>query len=171
VGADYNMLLISRVRDESPDDVRAGVIKTVATTGGVITSAGLIFAASMFGLLFGNISGMVQSGFIIGVGLLVDTFLVRTVTVPALAVLIGRANWWPTLWGRSAIPVEDTTTHEHGEQLELLEAWRCHRRGGGQHRLADHRNGGHRRRRRRDSGLGHRRLAVRGGLPVRGGER
>ena len=96
VGADYNMLLISRVRDESPHDVRAGVIKTVGTTGGVITSAGLIFAASMFGLLFGNITGMVQAGFIIGVGLLIDTFLVRTVTVPALAVLIGRANWWPT---------------------------------------------------------------------------
>ena len=107
VGADYNMLLISRVRDESPHDVRAGVIKTVGTTGGVITSAGLIFAASMFGLLFGNISGMVQAGFIIGVGLLVDTFLVRTVTVPALAVLIGRANWWPTLWGSRAIPLDE----------------------------------------------------------------
>jgi RND superfamily putative drug exporter len=107
VGADYNMLLISRVRDESPYDVRAGVVKTVTSTGGVITSAGLIFAASMFGLLFGHISGMTQAGFIIGVGLLIDTFLVRTVTVPALAVLIGRANWWPTLWGRRAIRLGD----------------------------------------------------------------
>jgi RND superfamily putative drug exporter len=105
VGADYNMLLISRVRDESPHSVRTGVIKTVGSTGGVITSAGLIFAASMFGLLFGSVTGMVQSGFIIGIGLLVDTFLVRTVTVPALAVLIGRYNWWPTLWGRRAIPL------------------------------------------------------------------
>ena len=105
VGADYNMLLISRVRDESPHDVSAGVVKTVATTGGVITSAGMIFAASMFGLLFSHISGMIQSGFIIGVGLLIDTFLVRTITVPALAVLVGRANWWPTLWGRRAIPL------------------------------------------------------------------
>jgi RND superfamily putative drug exporter len=100
VGADYNMLLISRVRDESPYGVRSGVIRTVGSTGGVITSAGVIFAASMFGLLFGSIAGMVQAGFIIGVGLLVDTFIVRTVTVPALAVLVGRANWWPTLWGR-----------------------------------------------------------------------
>jgi RND superfamily putative drug exporter len=105
VGADYNMLLISRVRDESPHDVSAGVVKTVATTGGVITSAGMIFAASMFGLLFSHISGMTQAGFIIGVGLLIDTFLVRTITVPALAVLVGRANWWPTLWGRRAIPL------------------------------------------------------------------
>jgi RND superfamily putative drug exporter len=120
VGADYNMLLISRVRDESPHDMRAGVIKTVGTTGGVITSAGLIFAASMFGLLFGNISGMVQAGFIIGVGLLVDTFLVRTVTVPALAVLIGRANWWPTLWGRRAIPLsveEETELNEFESEI------------------------------------------------------
>jgi putative drug exporter of the RND superfamily len=100
VGADYNMLLISRVRDESPHGVRSGVIRTVGSTGGVITSAGVIFAASMFGLLFGSIAGMVQAGFIIGVGLLVDTFIVRTVTVPALAVLVGRANWWPTLRGR-----------------------------------------------------------------------
>ena len=105
VGADYNMLLISRVRDESPHDVREGVIKTVGTTGGVITSAGLIFAASMFGLLFGTVTVLVQTGFIIGVGLLIDTFLVRTITVPTLAVLIGRANWWPTLWGRRAIPL------------------------------------------------------------------
>jgi RND superfamily putative drug exporter len=112
VGADYNMLLISRVRDESPHSVTDGVIKTVASTGGVITSAGLIFSASMFGLLFGSITGMVQSGFIIGVGLLVDTFLVRTVTVPALAVLIGRANWWPTLWGRPPVRLDEDETLE-----------------------------------------------------------
>jgi RND superfamily putative drug exporter len=96
VGADYNMLLISRIRDESSRGLRAGVIRTVGSTGAVITSAGLIFAASMFGLMFGSISGMVQAGFVIGIGLLLDTFLVRTITVPAMAVLVGRANWWPS---------------------------------------------------------------------------
>ena len=96
VGADYNLLLISRIRDEASRGLRFGVIRTVGSTGGVITSAGVIFAASMFGLLFSSISGIVQVGFIIGVGLLLDTFLVRTVTVPALAVLSGRANWWPS---------------------------------------------------------------------------
>ena len=50
----------------------------------------------MFGLFFGGIGTMVQAGFIIGAGLLLDTFLVRTVTVPALVVLIGKANWWPS---------------------------------------------------------------------------
>ncbi len=98
VGADYNLLLISRIRDESPHGIRIGVIRTVASTGGVITSAGLIFAASMLGLMFASITTMLQAGFVIGIGILLDTFLVRTVTVPAMAVIVGRANWWPYRW-------------------------------------------------------------------------
>jgi putative drug exporter of the RND superfamily len=96
VGADYNLLLISRIRDESPNGLRTGVIRTVGSTGGVITAAGLIFAASMFGLLFASITMMVQAGFVLGMGILLDTFLVRTVTVPAIATLVGQANWWPS---------------------------------------------------------------------------
>jgi RND superfamily putative drug exporter len=96
VGADYNLLLISRIRDEARQGVRTGVIRTIGATGGVITSAGLIFAASMFGLTFSSIVAAVQIGFVIGVGLLLDTFLVRTITVPAIAVLLRNANWWPT---------------------------------------------------------------------------
>jgi putative drug exporter of the RND superfamily len=102
VGADYNLLLISRIRDESPHGIRIGVIRTVASTGGVITSAGLIFAASMLGLMFASITTMLQAGFVIGVGILLDTFLVRTVTVPAMAVMVGRANWWPYRWWPAA---------------------------------------------------------------------
>ncbi|MCV7093492.1 MMPL/RND family transporter [Mycobacterium interjectum] len=96
VGADYNMLLVSRMRDESPRSVRYGIIRTLGSTGGVITAAGLIFAASMCGLLFASIGTVVQGGFVIGVGILLDTFLVRTITVPAVAALVGRANWWPS---------------------------------------------------------------------------
>ena len=66
VGADYNLLLISRIREESAHGVRSGVIRTVGSTGAVITSAGLIFAASMFGLTFASITTLVQIGFIIG---------------------------------------------------------------------------------------------------------
>lgn len=99
VGADYNLLLISRVRDESPPlGIRSGVIRTVSQTGGVITAAGLIFAATMLGLQFSSLTTLVQMGFILGVGILIDTFLVRTVTVPATAVLVGKANWWPSKW-------------------------------------------------------------------------
>ena len=104
VGADYNMLLISRIRDESPHGIRIGVIRTVGSTGGVITSAGLIFAASMFGLVAASINTMAQAGFTIGIGIVLDTFLVRTVTVPAITTLIGRANWWPSQLGRSRSP-------------------------------------------------------------------
>lgn len=96
VGADYNMLFVSRLRDESPHSVRYGVIRTLGSTGGVITAAGLIFAASMAGLLFASIGIVVQGGFVIGVGILLDTFVVRTITVPAIAALVGRANWWPS---------------------------------------------------------------------------
>jgi RND superfamily putative drug exporter len=103
VGADYNLLLISRIREEARNGIRSGIIRAVHSTGGVITSAGIIFAASMFGLLFGSVTTMVQTGFIIGAGLLIDTFVVRTITVPALAALIGRANWWPAK-SRKAAP-------------------------------------------------------------------
>jgi RND superfamily putative drug exporter len=96
MGADYNLLLISRLREESPHGVRSGVLSTVKSTGGVITAAGVIFAASMFGMMFASISTLIQAGFIIGTGLLLDTFLVRTITVPAIAVLVGKWNWWPS---------------------------------------------------------------------------
>lgn len=112
VGADYNMLFVSRMRDESPHSVRYGVIRTLSSTGGVITAAGLIFAASMAGLLFSSIGTVVQGGFVIGVGILLDTFVVRTITVPAVAALVGRANWWPSRIGpspsTSRVPAEIT---------------------------------------------------------------
>ncbi|MCU1698834.1 MAG: family transporter [Mycobacterium sp.] len=96
VGADYNMLLVSRMRDESPHSLRYGIIRTLGSTGGVITAAGLIFAASMGGLLFSSIGIVIQGGFVIAVGILLDTFVVRTITVPAIAALVGRANFWPS---------------------------------------------------------------------------
>jgi RND superfamily putative drug exporter len=96
VGADYNMLFVSRMRDESTNSVRYGIIRALNSTGGVITAAGLIFAASVGGLLFSSIGIVVQGGFVIGVGILLDTFVVRTITVPAIAALVGWANWWPS---------------------------------------------------------------------------
>ncbi len=101
VGADYNLLLITRIREESDFGIRAGIVRAVGLTGGVITSAGVIFAASMFGLFFGGLTGMLQTGFIIGAGLLLDTFVVRTITVPAMAALVGRASWWPAKAARA----------------------------------------------------------------------
>ena len=74
-----------------------------AHRGGVITAAGLIFAASMCGLLFSSVGTVIQGGFVIGVGILLDTFLVRTITVPAIAALVGRANWWPSRVSRNRV--------------------------------------------------------------------
>ncbi|MGB5150205.1 MAG: MMPL family transporter, partial [Mycobacterium sp.] len=97
VGADYNLLLISRMKEEARRGTRVAVIRTIGATGGVITSAGLIFAASMLALAVSSIAAIVQTGFIIGVGLLLDTFIVRTITVPAITVLLGERNWWPSV--------------------------------------------------------------------------
>jgi putative drug exporter of the RND superfamily len=67
----------------------------VALTGGVITAAGVIFAGSMFALMSGSVTTLVQLGFTVGVGLLLDTFVVRTMVVPAFAALVGPRLWWP----------------------------------------------------------------------------
>lgn len=121
VGADYNMLLVSRMREESTNSMRYSIIRTLSSTGGVITAAGLIFAASMCGLLFSSIGTVVQGGFVIGVGILLDTFLVRTVTVPAVAALLGRANWWPSRQGlrRSPAPPSPPAPAGNGEGGEV----------------------------------------------------
>ena len=96
VGADYNMLLIKRIRDEAPDGAAAGVARALAVTGGVITAAGLIFAASVFAMMAGSVLTLTQIGFTIGMGLLLDTFIVRTLVVPAFATLVGPRLWWPS---------------------------------------------------------------------------
>ncbi|MBB5167617.1 RND family transporter [Mycobacterium sp. AZCC_0083] len=129
VGADYNMLLVSRIRDESSDGIRLAIMRTIRSTGSVITSAGLIFAASMFGLLFGSVSTMVQAGFIVGVGILLDTFIVRTVTVPAMAVLVGRANWWPSK-PRTAPATDVSRNRLLANEWDRVKSWKpaFHRR-------------------------------------------
>jgi RND superfamily putative drug exporter len=96
VGADYNLLLIKRVHEEAPDGSPHGVARAVALTGGVITAAGVIFAGSMFAMMSGSVTTLVQLGFTVGVGLLLDTFVVRTMVVPAFAALVGRRLWWPS---------------------------------------------------------------------------
>lgn len=120
VGADYNMLLISRMRDESKFGIRSGVIRTVGSTGGVITAAGLIMAASMFGLVFASLTNVIQSGFVLGAGLLLDTFLLRTITVPAIAVLVGEANWWRPRWPMNLWRLRRNRSRRSGKRKPLL---------------------------------------------------
>jgi RND superfamily putative drug exporter len=95
VGADYNLLLTARIREETEVGDRPGIARAVVSTGGVITSAGLIFAGSFLALVPAPMTGMAEVGFSIAVGLLLDTLIVRTLIVPAAAMLLGPWNWWP----------------------------------------------------------------------------
>ena len=104
VGADYNILLMSRVREESATATRAGVARAVAATGGVITSAGLVFAGTFIAMTSSPVLGLVETGTGVAAGLLLDTFVVRSLLVPSIAALLGRANWWPGERNRSIAP-------------------------------------------------------------------
>ncbi|MFI5937985.1 MMPL family transporter [Actinoplanes sp. NPDC051494] len=96
LGVDYNIFLVTRAREEAAHrGTRDGMVHAVAATGAVITSAGILLAAvfAVLGVL--PIITLTQIGVIVGVGVLLDTLLVRTVLVPALATLLGDRFWWP----------------------------------------------------------------------------
>lgn len=96
LGIDYNIFLMTRVREESErHGTREGIIRGVALTGGVITSAGIVLAATFAALVVIPILFLLQLAFIVAFGVLVDTFLVRTLQVPGIATELGRHLWWP----------------------------------------------------------------------------
>ena len=95
VGSDYNMMLMSRIRAESATGLNTGILRAFKATGGVVSTAGVIFALTMLAMLASPTHSIGQVGFTIGAGLLLDTFVVRAVTVPAIAALLGQWNWWP----------------------------------------------------------------------------
>jgi putative drug exporter of the RND superfamily len=96
LGVDYNIFLISRIREEADyREVHDAVINGLEKTGGVITSAGLILAGTFAALMTLPLEVLFQIGFTVALGLLVDTFLVRSVLVPAIAFKLGDRNWWP----------------------------------------------------------------------------
>lgn len=97
VGADYNLLLTMRLREEvsRPDSgLKTGMIRTFGGTGGVVTTAGIVFGITMFAMLSSDVLSIEQVGTTIGVGLLIDTLIVRTFVVPGIAGLLGRWFWW-----------------------------------------------------------------------------
>ena len=101
LGVDYNIFLMTRVREESLiHGTRAGVLRGLAVTGGVITSAGVVLAATFAALSIIPIMFLVQLGFIVAFGVLLDTLIVRTFLVPALVYQIGERVWWPSKMGR-----------------------------------------------------------------------
>jgi RND superfamily putative drug exporter len=98
LGEDYNMLLMTRVREEAHEhETRRALVEAISQTGGSITSAGLILAGTFTVLaIAGNSNQSRQLGFTIGFAVLLDTFFIRTLLVPSIAVLLGRWNWWPS---------------------------------------------------------------------------
>jgi len=95
VGSDYNLLLVSRFREEIHGGLKTGIIRSMAGTGGVVTAAGLVFAFTMASMLGSDLRVLGQFGSTVCIGLLLDTLIVRTLLMPSIAVLLGRWFWWP----------------------------------------------------------------------------
>ncbi|MEU1912191.1 MMPL family transporter [Streptomyces massasporeus] len=97
LGVDYNIFLMSRVREEAlVHGNRQGVLRGLTTTGGVITSAGVVLAATFAALMVIPLAFLVQIAFIVAFGVLLDTLVVRSLLVPALMIDIGPRAWWPS---------------------------------------------------------------------------
>jgi len=104
LGSDYNIFVTSRIREESATgDLRAGIRRASARTGTVVTSAGIILAGTFGSLMTAPLLILFQIGFAVALGVLIDTFIVRSILVPALAAAFGEWSWWPSR-RRGALP-------------------------------------------------------------------
>jgi len=107
LGVDYNIFLMTRAREESQTHgARTGILRSLVLTGGVITSAGIVLAATFAALGVLPLLFLAQIAFIVAFGVLLDTFLVRTLLVPALAYDLDRLVWWPSRLARPEKPAE-----------------------------------------------------------------
>ena len=118
LGVDYNIFLMSRVREESlKHGTRPGILRGLGVTGGVITSAGVVLAATFAALGVIPIMFLVQLAFIVAFGVLLDTVLVRSLLVPALSYDLGRRIWWPARLAHTE-PVSDAGIRNETETEE-----------------------------------------------------
>jgi RND superfamily putative drug exporter len=95
VGSDYNLALVSRMKDEVGAGINTGIIRAMGGTGKVVTAAGLVFAATMASMVVSDLLTIGQVGMTIGLGLFFDTMVVRAFMTPSVAALLGRWFWWP----------------------------------------------------------------------------
>jgi putative drug exporter of the RND superfamily len=95
VGSDYNLLVVSRFKEEIRAGIKTGIIRAMGATGGVVTAAGVVFAVTMASLVTSDLRSIGQGGTTIGLGLLFDTLIVRSLMTPSIAALLGRWFWWP----------------------------------------------------------------------------
>jgi RND superfamily putative drug exporter len=116
LGIDYNIFLMTRVREESLRiGTRPGIVKGVAVTGGVITSAGCVLAATFAVLATLPLTQFVQIGFAVAFGVLLDTMLVRSILVPALCYDIGPRIWWPSRLAAAPLSLAANQEQEHAQ--------------------------------------------------------
>jgi putative drug exporter of the RND superfamily len=104
VGSDYNLLLILRVKEELHAGINTGLIRALGSTGGVVTSAGLVFAFTMLAMLSSQLRTVGQVGSTVCIGLLLDTLIVRSFVVPCILRIMGPWFWWPTLVRARPLP-------------------------------------------------------------------
>jgi putative drug exporter of the RND superfamily len=95
VGADYNLLLVARFKEELPAGINTAIIRAVGGSGSVVTAAGLVFAFTMMSMSVSKLTVVAQVGSTIGMGLLFDTLVIRAFMTPSIAALLGRWFWWP----------------------------------------------------------------------------
>jgi putative drug exporter of the RND superfamily len=95
VGSDYNLLLVSRFKEEIGAGIKTGIIRSMGSTGSVVTAAGVVFAFTMAAMVSSDLRNIGQGGTTIGLGLLFDTLIVRSLMTPSIAALLGRWFWWP----------------------------------------------------------------------------
>lgn len=95
VGADYNLLLVARLKEELHAGINTGIIRAMGGSGSVVTSAGLVFAFTMISMSVSELTVVAQMGTTIGMGLLFDTLVIRAFMTPSIAALMGRWFWWP----------------------------------------------------------------------------
>ena len=95
VGSDYNLLLVARFKEEIHAGLNTGIIRAMGGTGSVVTAAGLVFAFTMMSFAVSELTVIAQVGTTIGLGLLFDTLIVRSLMTPSIAALLGRWFWWP----------------------------------------------------------------------------
>ncbi|MEN4474474.1 MMPL family transporter [Mycolicibacterium cosmeticum] len=104
VGADYNLLLVSRIKEEIHAGLNTGIIRAMVGTGAVVTAAGLVFAFTMGSMAVSSLIVIGQVGTTIGLGLLFDTVVVRSLMTPAIAALLGKWFWWPQRVRQRPVP-------------------------------------------------------------------
>ena len=102
VGSDYNLLVVSRLKEEIHAGLNTGIIRGMGATGRMVTAAGLVFAFTMASMIVSNLRVVGQLGTTIGLGLLVDTLIVRSFMTPSIAAALGRWFWWPLNTFRTA---------------------------------------------------------------------